>query len=192
MVQMMAITPSTRHAPAVAAPELRDVHRVVQLVEKRDEVLPRDGPDRAPIAPAQLRAGVGIEEDLIVVEGVALAGRRIDPRHDEEPQRMALLRRHEEVDDARAGIALLDRLGELDRGDRRAFAADVEQMAVQNVVDLVIPGDDRAGDAGKEQESGREQSRPAMQLAECRSHRLALSSSRSGSPSPDRLRFHQR
>ena len=172
------------HAPAVAAPELRDVHRVVQLVEEGDEVLPRHRPYRAPITPAQLDAGVGIEEDLVVVERVTLAGRRIDPRHHEEPQRVALLRRHEKVDDTRAGIALLDHPGELDRGDRGALGRDVEQPAVQDIVKLVIPGDDRAGDAGEEQEAGREQSRPAMQPAEDRSHGCLPRSFHLGGNSP--------
>jgi len=73
------------HAPAIAAPEFGDVHRVMQLVEKRDEVLAADRPDCAPVASPQLGAGVRIQEHLVVVEGVALAGRRIDPGQHEEP-----------------------------------------------------------------------------------------------------------
>lgn len=40
--------------PHRTPPESRDVHGVVQLVEQRDEVLPRHRPHRAPIPPAAL------------------------------------------------------------------------------------------------------------------------------------------
>jgi len=73
----------------------------------------------------------------------------------------------------RARIALLDQLDQIDGGNRGTAAGDVEQFLVEQVVDFVIPRDDRASDAGKKQKAGGEKAGPAMQSPEDRSHGCA-------------------
>ena len=89
----------------------------MQLVEERDEVLARHRPYRADIATAEFVARAGIDEDLVVIQHVTLAGGGIDLRQHEERQRLAgFFGRQREVDDAAGRIARLEHRGDVGGG----------------------------------------------------------------------------
>ena len=69
-----------------------------------------------------------------------------------EVQRLAGLGGERDESDLHARIARFDLLGELQRRDRRAAALRFHQVWVEQIVELVIPRDDRAGQPGNEQE----------------------------------------
>ena len=64
-----------------------------------------------------------------------------------------------------------DLLGELQRRDRRAAALRFHQVWVEQIVELVIPRDDRAGQPGDDQKRGHQQADVAVdqdeERAEC-------------------------
>jgi hypothetical protein len=159
-------------APAVDAPELRDVQRVVQLVEEGDDILAIDRPCCAPFAPAELPSRRGIEEHLVVAGFVQPAGGRIDPGQDEDRQRLAGLGRHGKGDGLHARIPRLDLPRQLDRRDRMAGSVGFHQMRIEQVVELVVPRDHRARHARHEQEGRDRQADPSVNEREGKPHEI--------------------
>ncbi len=90
-VQITAMMPISQRPLTVDAPHFREVQRIVQTIEKRDEGLARDRPYRAPFALAEDFARHRIDKDLIVAEIELFARRRIDAAGDADAQRLARL-----------------------------------------------------------------------------------------------------
>jgi hypothetical protein len=129
----------------------------VQAVEEGDEGFLGDRPDRAPFALAQFRAADRVEEDLVEARLGQVFRGRIEARRHAQRQRLARfgMQRHEGHADVR--VARLDLARQFQRRLGRAGGPGFHQVRVEHVVELVVPGDDRAGDAADEQEAGGEQ-----------------------------------
>jgi hypothetical protein len=142
----------------------------MQHIEERDEVLAGDRPDGAPLAPSQLLAGDGVQEDLVVLHLIPPAGRRIDARLQEDREGGARLGGHRDEGHPGAWITRLDPPGEFQGGQRRPLARGRREMRVEQVVQLVVPGDDRPGQAGDDQERRDGESGPAVEEKEDGAH----------------------
>ena len=146
----------------VDAPEFGDEQAVVEDVEEGDEGLARDRPGGAPFALADRLARHRIDEDFVVADLVEIAGGGIEARLDAEDHRMARLGVQRHIGEIGERVFRRDAFGELERRDEGAAALHVHEMRVQELVELVIPGDHRAGQPGDEQEGGDRQADETM------------------------------
>ncbi len=146
----------------------------MQLVEERHEGLGRDRPGGAPGAPAHLLARDRIDEDLVVIQLVGLPGRGIDARQHAHRQRVTRLDEQWEERHAAARIALLDPTHQLGGRQRLADARRSYQVRIEDPVELAIPGDHRAGQAGHEQEGRDGEAQPPVRQGERETHRGRL------------------
>ena len=149
-------------APAVDAPHLGQVQAVVQLVEKGDDGFARHWPHGAPLALTEFGPGGRVHEDLVEARLVQLAGGGIEAWPHAQRQRFTGLGRQRHIVHPHLGIALLHLLCEVERRERRSTALRRRQMRVEQLIQFVIPGDDRASEATDAQKAGEEQTSPAV------------------------------
>ena len=153
-----------QRADVVAADE-RNLEAVVQLVEERQHVLAGER-HAAPITPALFDAADGVDGDLVPVDRMQLAGRRVDAWRDPDLHRLIGLGDKRQVSDAHVRVRALDRIGEFERRPLRTWRACHVECGIEPAIEFVVPRDHRARQAGDEEEGGDEKPEPAVDQAE--------------------------
>jgi len=141
----------------------------MQPVDERDQIEPRER-QCAPFAARLHGAGRRVDGDLVEIDRIRLPRRRIGTRHHAGLQRMAGLDGERQIGHLHARVGRFDPLGERERRKRLPAAARDVEVAVQRRVELVIPGDQRAGEPRDEQKQRGREAEPSMQADEQRSH----------------------
>ena len=143
--------------------DVRQVHAVVQLVEKRQQVFGRQR-NSAPLAAALDFAARRVDRHLVETERVRQVARRIDMGIDADVQGVAGLEMQRQKAHRQARVGRFEAAGQRQRvGERgcRAAAGD-EQLRIQPLVQFMVPGNDGAGQAGNKQENGHAQPGPTV------------------------------
>src|SRR5688572_11522838 len=108
--------------PHVDAPHARDVQRVMEHVEGRDEILGREGPDPAPFAAAELGAGRRIDEELVEPGSKTRPVAASTCGSTQKGKRLALLKHERDIGHDNSRIARFDLKRKFERGPRGPLA----------------------------------------------------------------------
>ncbi len=182
--------PGDRHdAHQPQPPVARQRQVVVELEHEGHEVLARETAF-APIACADRLAGHRVEVMHHGPDIERLAGRGVLARHQRHQRGMARLVGELHIPDLHARVGRLDPLDQITRRQHRPLAGGVVELGIQPLVQLVMEGQDAAGDACQEQEQRRGQADVAVQENEDRTHRRFSVDSESTKPPAREGRRH--
>ena len=147
--------------PAVDAVPLRQMQGEVQLVEEGHQVFRVQG-DLAPQAFADDLAGDRIHEGMVIVQLIAATRFRIHPGVHPDFRVVAGFWLQMEKAGAYPGVGLLHPVHQFQHGQRLPFTLALEQVRVEPFIQLVVPGNQRPGQAGNNQKAGNKEAEPAM------------------------------
>ena len=156
------------HQPQPPVARQRQV--VVELEDEGHEVLAREAAF-APVARTHRLAGHRVDVLHHWALVIRVASGRIVARHQRHQRGMAGLAGELHVPDLHARVGLLDALHQRPRRQHRTLAGGVVELRVEPFVQLVVEGQDAAGNAGEKQEDRRGQADVAVQEHENRTHR---------------------